>query len=144
MIVLGGTSVTSPVSLDSLAQFAKPIMNNLGITVQANLKFDCKIKAAVKARCFHLRQLHVCNLYEMQLHVFYQTPLKFEHIMQVLAPLHWLPVNFIIHFKMILFAFKAIRGLAQKYYYHDQNHQQGNITSGPELLLRTLFNFLEQ
>lgn len=72
VIVLGGTSVTSPLSLASLAQFAKPIMNNLGITVQANLKFDCKIKTEVKARCFHSKQMHVCNLHEMQLHVFYR------------------------------------------------------------------------
>ena len=40
---------------------------------------------------------------------------KFEHISQILASLHWLPVHFRIYFKMILFAFKSLNGLAPLY-----------------------------
>lgn len=40
---------------------------------------------------------------------------KFEHITPVLASLHWLPVNFRIHFKVLLFAFKALNYLAPSY-----------------------------
>ena len=40
---------------------------------------------------------------------------KYEHISPILASLHWLPVDFIIHFKTLLFAFKALHGLAPPY-----------------------------
>lgn len=40
---------------------------------------------------------------------------KFEHISPVLASLHWLPISFRIHFKILLFAFKALHGLAPSY-----------------------------
>jgi len=38
-----------------------------------------------------------------------------EHITPVLASLHWLPVNFRIQLKMLLFAYKALNGLAPPY-----------------------------
>ena len=38
-----------------------------------------------------------------------------EHITPVLADLHWLPVHFRIHFKVLLFAFKSLNGLAPPY-----------------------------
>ena len=38
-----------------------------------------------------------------------------EHITPVLASLHWLPIKFRIYFKVLLFAFKCLNGLAPLY-----------------------------
>ena len=38
-----------------------------------------------------------------------------EHITPVLASLHWLPIKFRIDFKVLLFAFKSLNGLAPLY-----------------------------
>jgi hypothetical protein len=38
-----------------------------------------------------------------------------DHITPVLASLHWLPVVFRIKFKILLFTFKSLHGLAPKY-----------------------------
>ena len=38
-----------------------------------------------------------------------------EHITPVLASLHWLPVRFRVDFKILLFAFKCLNGLAPTY-----------------------------
>ncbi len=35
-----------------------------------------------------------------------------EHITPILASLHWLPVHFRVHFKILLFVFKSLNGLA--------------------------------
>ena len=40
---------------------------------------------------------------------------KYDHITPVLSALHWLPVHFRIHFKILLFTFKAQNGLAPQY-----------------------------
>ncbi len=40
---------------------------------------------------------------------------KREHITPILASLHWLPVNFRIDFKILLFVFKALNGPAPQY-----------------------------
>ena len=40
---------------------------------------------------------------------------KFDHITPVLASLHWLPVKQRIDFKVLLFAFKSLNGLAPSY-----------------------------
>ncbi|XP_034562467.1 uncharacterized protein LOC117829052, partial [Notolabrus celidotus] len=40
---------------------------------------------------------------------------KREHITPILASLHWLPVHFRVHFKIILFVFKSLNGLAPPY-----------------------------
>ena len=40
---------------------------------------------------------------------------KREHITPILASLHWLPVHFIVHFKILLFVFKSLNGLALPY-----------------------------
>jgi len=40
---------------------------------------------------------------------------KRTHIMPILASLHWLPVRFRIDFKILLFVFKAVNGLAPTY-----------------------------
>lgn len=43
------------------------------------------------------------------------TGTKYEHISPILASLHWLPVQFRIHFKILLFVFKSLNGLAPLY-----------------------------
>ncbi|XP_076597184.1 uncharacterized protein LOC143326976 [Chaetodon auriga] len=40
---------------------------------------------------------------------------KREHITPILASLHWLPVHFRVHFKILLFVFKSLHGLAPPY-----------------------------
>ena len=49
--------MTPSVDLGSLAQYAKPVINDLGVTVDIHIKFDSQIKAVVKASFFQLRQL---------------------------------------------------------------------------------------
>ena len=38
-----------------------------------------------------------------------------DHITPVLEELHWLPIEFCIHFKVLLYIFKALRGQAPQY-----------------------------
>ncbi len=40
---------------------------------------------------------------------------KFSHVTPLMAELHWLPVRYRIQFKLLLFTFKGIHGLAPKY-----------------------------
>uniref|UniRef100_A0A3Q3IT75 Reverse transcriptase domain-containing protein n=1 Tax=Monopterus albus TaxID=43700 RepID=A0A3Q3IT75_MONAL len=40
---------------------------------------------------------------------------KYEHISPVLASLHWLPVHFRVHYKILLFVFKSLHGSAPSY-----------------------------
>ncbi|XP_026176392.1 uncharacterized protein LOC113138288 [Mastacembelus armatus] len=40
---------------------------------------------------------------------------KYKHITPILAALHWLPVSFRVHFKVLLFVFKSLNGLAPPY-----------------------------
>uniref|UniRef100_A0A671UVC7 Reverse transcriptase domain-containing protein n=1 Tax=Sparus aurata TaxID=8175 RepID=A0A671UVC7_SPAAU len=40
---------------------------------------------------------------------------KRGHITPILASLHWLPVHFRVHFKILLFVFKSLNGLAPPY-----------------------------
>ncbi len=40
---------------------------------------------------------------------------KKEHITPILASLHWLAVHFRVHFKILLFVFKSLNGLAPPY-----------------------------
>ena len=40
---------------------------------------------------------------------------KREHITPILASLHWLPVHFRVHFKILIFVFKSLNGLAPPY-----------------------------
>ena len=40
---------------------------------------------------------------------------RYDHISPVLSALHWLPVRFRIHFKILLFVFKSLHGLAPPY-----------------------------
>ena len=115
-------------------------MNNLGVKVNADHKFDCQIKAVVKSNFFQLRQLAKIkpvlqrHHFETVIHAFVTTRLdycnalymgvsgssiarlqlvqnaaarlligisKYEHISPILASLHWLPVHFRIHFKIL-------------------------------------------
>jgi len=40
---------------------------------------------------------------------------KYDHISPILASLHWLPIHFRIHFKILLFAFKSLNGMTPPY-----------------------------
>jgi hypothetical protein len=40
---------------------------------------------------------------------------KYDHITPILRELHWLPVKFRIHFKLLLLTFKGLHGMAPKY-----------------------------
>uniref|UniRef100_A0A3B1J046 Reverse transcriptase domain-containing protein n=1 Tax=Astyanax mexicanus TaxID=7994 RepID=A0A3B1J046_ASTMX len=154
VMVFGGTTGTQPVDLGSLAQYTKPIITNLGVKMDPDLKLDTQIKAVVKSSFFHLRQLAKIKSvvpktqFETVIHAFVTTRLdycnslytgvsgfslarlqsvqnaaawlltgtcKYEHISPILVSLHWLPIYFRIHFKILLFTFKSLNGLAPPY-----------------------------
>ena len=153
-MVFSGSTVSPLVDLDYLEHYRRPIINNLGVKVDTDLRFDTQIKAVVKSSFFQLRQLAKIKPilqrehFEAVIHAFVTTRLdycnalylgvtessiarlqlvqnaaarlltnsrKYDHITPILASLHWLPVHFRIHFKIILFAFKALNGLAPPY-----------------------------
>ena len=63
---------------------------------------------------------------------------RYEHITPVLFSLHWLPVYYIIHFKILLFTFKAIHGMAPEYICSMIKIKQGgryNLRSNTKVLL---------
>ena len=85
-MVFGGTSVTLPqVDLVSLAQYHKPLVNNMGVKVDSDVKFDSQIKVVVKSSFFQLRQL--ANIkpvlqrqqFETVIHAFVTTRLDYCH-----------------------------------------------------------------
>uniref|UniRef100_A0A8C6M722 Reverse transcriptase domain-containing protein n=1 Tax=Nothobranchius furzeri TaxID=105023 RepID=A0A8C6M722_NOTFU len=57
VMIFGSPTETPNVFVDSLAQFVKPTVTNLGVKVDCDLKFEHQIKAVVKSGFFHLRQL---------------------------------------------------------------------------------------
>ena len=64
---------------------------------------------------------------------------RYEHITPVLFSLHWLPVYYRIHFKILLFTFKAIHGMAPEYICSMIKIKQGgryNLRSNTEILLQ--------
>ena len=40
---------------------------------------------------------------------------KYQHISPTLAALHWLPIHFCIHFKVLMMTYKALNGLGPRY-----------------------------
>uniref|UniRef100_A0A3P9D180 Uncharacterized protein n=1 Tax=Maylandia zebra TaxID=106582 RepID=A0A3P9D180_9CICH len=154
VMVFGSPTETPNVYVNSLAQYVKPTVTNLGVKADCELKLDSQIKAVVKSSFFHLRQLAKIKpilsrqYFETVIHAFVSTRLdycnalyievsasyishlqrvqnaaarlltgtrKFEHISPVLASRHWLPISFRIHFKILLFTFKTLHGLAPSY-----------------------------
>ena len=83
VMVFGGTSMTPLVELGSLAQHHKQIVNNLGVKVDAELKFDSQITAVVKSSFFQLRQLRKIKpiihrrLFETVIHAFVTSRLDY-------------------------------------------------------------------
>ncbi len=63
---------------------------------------------------------------------------KHEHITPILASLHWLPIHFRVHFKIILFAFKSLNSLAPPYLSEllHFNTPSRSLRSADQLLLR--------
>ena len=49
------------------------------------------------------------------MHAFKPAHADFYHISPILASLHWLPIQFRIQFKIILFTFKSLNALAPPY-----------------------------
>lgn len=140
--------------LGVLSQAVKPIVTNLGVKFDSDLKFDAQISAVLKSSFFQLRQLAKVKQFlsphnfEILIHAFITTRLdycnalyaglsqtslsrlqivqnaaarlltatrKHEHITPVLQSLHWLPVRFRVDFKILLFVFKCVHGLAPQY-----------------------------
>lgn len=62
---------------------------------------------------------------------------KREHITPILSSLHWLPVSFRVDFKILLFVFKALNGLAPPYITEMLTLRQSNraLRSTNQLLL---------
>ncbi len=54
------------------------------------------------------------RIQNMAARVVFQLP-KFSHVTPLMVELHWLPVRYRIQFKLLLFTFKGIYGLAPKY-----------------------------
>ena len=75
--------MTPLVELGSLAQHRKQIVNNLGVKVDAELKFDSQITAVVKSSFFQLRQLRKIKpiihgrLFETVIHAFVTSRLDY-------------------------------------------------------------------
>ena len=64
---------------------------------------------------------------------------RYEHITPVLFSLHWLPVYYRIRFKILLFTFKAIHGMAPEYICSMIKIKQGgryNLRSNTEISLQ--------
>lgn len=59
VIVFGSTSsnCTPPVNLGFLEGLMKPVVTDLGVKIDADLKLDLRIAAVVKASFFQLRKL---------------------------------------------------------------------------------------
>ena len=54
-MIFGGSSETPLLMLGPLAQHIKPIITNLGVKMDVNIKLDSQIK--VRSSFYHLRQL---------------------------------------------------------------------------------------
>ena len=64
---------------------------------------------------------------------------RFDHITPILFKLHWLPLGYRIHFKILLLVYKCLNGLAPTYL-----SELLRYTNGPRLLRSSSRNFLAQ
>ena len=62
---------------------------------------------------------------------------RFEHITPILFKLHWLPLGYRIHLKILLLVYKCLNGLAPSYL-----SELLSYTNGPRLLRSSSQNFL--
>ena len=62
---------------------------------------------------------------------------RFDHITLILFKLHWLPLGYRIHFKILLLVYKCLNGLAPTYL-----SELLRYTNGPRLLRSSSQNFL--
>lgn len=49
VMVFGGTCETTTIDLGSLAQYVKPVITNLGVKMEADLKLESQVGAVVRA-----------------------------------------------------------------------------------------------
>ena len=62
---------------------------------------------------------------------------RFDHITPILLKLHWLPLNYRIHFKILLLVYKCLNGLGPTFLC-----ELSRYTNGPRLLRSSSQNFL--
>jgi len=133
VMVFSGTSMTPLVELASLAQYHKTIVNNLGVKLDTELKFDSQITVVVKSRFFQLRQLKKIKpiiegrLFQTVIHVFVTSRLDYCNALYFGAS-----TSSIARLQLVqnaaariltgtrrfdlLFAFKSLNGLASLYF----------------------------
>ncbi len=68
----------------------------------------------VSSPAFQRRPLDSCSSSRTLLPGFWLRTRKSEHITPVLRSLHWLPVTFMIDFKVLLLVYKSVNGLGPK------------------------------
>ena len=56
-----------------------------------------------------------CNSYRVHVFAFCLKERKFDHISDVLKDFHWLPVRAQIHYKILMWVYKCLKGLAPEY-----------------------------
>ena len=136
-----------------MSQYVKPTITNLGVNTNPGLKLDRQIRSVVKSSFFNFRQLAKIKPFlsrqhfETVIHTFVTTRLdyenvaarlltgtrKYSHISPILSSLHWLPIYHRIHFKIILFAFEGLNGLAPLYISELLHHYRPTRSLRPRL-----------
>ncbi len=129
--------------LDYRGQTNKNQVKNLGVILESDLSFSSHVKAVTKSAYCHLKNIariryfvssqvpafitsrvNYCNdfitgqktIRQLQLiQLILSRTRKSEHITPVLRSLRWLPVTFMIDFKVLLLVYKSLNGLGPKY-----------------------------
>ena len=86
-------------------------------SVKGSVKEDQRLKLQKELTTLQqLQNIGICNLKDENsaARLIFKIP-RFYHISPILCTLHWLPVEFRIHFKIIIITFKAIHGQAPVY-----------------------------
>ena len=77
---------------------------------RSQFKFRFRFRFRIPNSCFSIRPF-----YTLQQGFNICCAPRFSHITPLMYELHWLPLKQRIHFKILLFAFKAIHGIAPTY-----------------------------
>ena len=91
-------------NIDGISITSSAVIKDLGVTLDSDLLSGC---ANSTLKGLQLIQNAAARILTRTR--------RFEHISPVLASLHWLPVTFLIHYKILLLTFKALHGLAPLY-----------------------------
>ena len=134
-------------------------VNKICVSCQYHLRNIAKIRkylsedtSQILVHAFISSKLDNCNslLYGLPKHVLNRLRLiqntaarivtlskRFDHITPILFKLHWLPLDYRIHFKIFLLVYKCLNGLAPTYL-----SELLRYTNGPRLLRSSSQNFL--